>query len=155
MDSEHKPFSLAVGAVIVDAEDRCLLLRRAAANPHFAGCWEWPGGKLEPGENFAEGLRREVMEESGLRIELTGLAGATEFEIGDVRVIFLCLDARAVDGEPRLSKEHDRFAWVTFSQLNRYALVDTVKPFMLEHAHRRRARSDTALGDIAPADRPS
>jgi len=47
-----KPFRLAVKAVIFDDQQRCLLLRRSAINHHFVGCWEWPGGKVDEGEDF-------------------------------------------------------------------------------------------------------
>jgi ADP-ribose pyrophosphatase YjhB (NUDIX family) len=48
-----QPFRLAVKAVVIDDANRCLLLRRSAANKNFVGCWEWPGGKVDPGEDFA------------------------------------------------------------------------------------------------------
>ena len=94
-----RPFRLAVKAVIFDDWNRCLLIRRSTANRNFAGCWEWPGGKLDPGEDFATGLAREVREECGLQVELTGLAGATEFAMPAVNVILLCLEARLSDAE--------------------------------------------------------
>jgi 8-oxo-dGTP diphosphatase len=131
------PLSLAVSAVILDGGDRCLLLRRSCANRHHAGCWEWPGGKLKAGELFADGLRREVQEECGLEIELTGLAGATEFALPSVHVILLCLEARRVDGEVRLSDEHDQFAWAPLGDVERFRLAETVRAFMLGYVGRK------------------
>src|SRR5690606_21176882 len=101
-----KPFSMAVKAVICDDQGRCLVIRRSTHNRSFVGCWEWPGGKLDPGEDFTDGLRREVMEECGLEVELTGLAGAMEFELPATRVVLLCMEARPVGGTLRLSEEH-------------------------------------------------
>ena len=48
-----KPFSLTMKAVIVDDQGRTLLIRRSKANKNFTGKWEWPGGKVDPGEDFA------------------------------------------------------------------------------------------------------
>ena len=48
-----KPFSLTMKAVIVDEQGRTLLIRRSKANKNFIGKWEWPGGKVDPGEDFA------------------------------------------------------------------------------------------------------
>lgn len=132
-----KPFSMAVKAVILDDEGRCLLIRRSANNKNFVGCWEWPGGKLDPGESFAVGLEREVMEECGLTVELTGLAGAMEFEMPKVRVVLLCMEARLAGGVMRMSEEHDDSAWVPLADLKNQTLPDHQRAFMLEYAKRK------------------
>lgn len=112
-------FTLTVKAVLFYAQNRCLLLRRAPAYRHFAGCWEGPGGKLDPGEDFATGLHREVREEAGLEIELAALAGATQFEMTTAHVILLCLEARPLSTAVRLSEEHGDFAWVPLAEFGR------------------------------------
>jgi 8-oxo-dGTP diphosphatase len=125
-----KPFSLTVKAVILDPRRRCLLLRRSAANHGFVGYWEWPGGKLDPGEEFADGLRREVREEAGLEIELTALAGATQFEMPAGSVILLCLEARPLTTVVRLSREHDDFAWLPLEEVAQRNLLEPMKPIL-------------------------
>ena len=135
--SSPKLFSMAVKAVILDDEGRCLLIRRSAHNTHFAGCWEWPGGKLDPGECFAVGLEREVMEECGLTVELTGLAGAMEFEMPKVRVVLLCMEARLTGGVMRMSEEHDDSAWVPLSDLKDQPLPEQHREFMIDYASRK------------------
>ena len=135
--SSPKPFSMAVKAVILDEEGRCLLIRRSARNKNFAGCWEWPGGKLDPGESFATGLQREVMEECGLTVELTGLAGAVEFEMPAVRVVLLCMEARRTGGTIRMSEEHDDSAWVPLADLHSQSLPAHQRAFMLDYANRK------------------
>ena len=64
-----------VGAVVFDAEGRLLLVKRA--NPPAQGKWSLPGGRQEVGESPAEGVVREVREE-------TGLVVAVEREVGTV-----------------------------------------------------------------------
>lgn len=125
-----KPYSLSVRAVILDGQQRCLVLRRSSRNRNFAGCWEWPGGKLAPGEDFIGGLRREVREESGLEIELAGLAGAVEHEMATVRVVLLCLMARPAGGELRLSHEHDDKAWARLDELAHWNFLEPLKPIL-------------------------
>jgi 8-oxo-dGTP diphosphatase len=59
------PVVPCVGAVVQDAAGRLLLIRRGHA-PH-AGSWSLPGGRVEAGETLEEAVRREVLEETGLR----------------------------------------------------------------------------------------
>jgi ADP-ribose pyrophosphatase YjhB (NUDIX family) len=65
-----------VGAIIFDAADRLLLVKRG--HPPGMGSWSVPGGRLEPGESDEAGVRREVLEETGLRVEVGRLAGAVD-----------------------------------------------------------------------------
>ena len=57
-----------VAGVLLDAAGRVLLAQRPPGK-HLAGMWEFPGGKLEPGESPVEGLVRELHEELGIRSE--------------------------------------------------------------------------------------
>jgi 8-oxo-dGTP diphosphatase len=107
-----KPFGFSVAALLTDASDRWLLIRRSLDSVRWPGAWDLPGGKMEAGETVETALRREVREETGLEIELQGLAGATEFELPHVRVIMIVLRARALAGAVRLDGEHDGFRWV-------------------------------------------
>jgi 8-oxo-dGTP diphosphatase len=129
-----KPFRLTVKAIIFDDQQRCLLVRRSAFNRNFVGCWEWPGGKLDDGEDFATALLREAREETGLEVELTALAGATQFEMPKAQIVLLCMEARIIGGEVKLSEEHDDFTWVPLSELQRLRLLPGVGDFMLDYA---------------------
>ncbi|MGD0537504.1 MAG: NUDIX domain-containing protein [Verrucomicrobiota bacterium] len=127
---DSKPIRMAVKAVLFDAAQQCLVLRRSPANRGFVGCWEWPGGKLEPGEDFTDGLRRELREETGLEAEFTGLAGASEFEMPAARIILVCLRARPTGGGLRLSAEHDAFDWVPLEELAHWNILEPMKPIL-------------------------
>ncbi|HMP75219.1 MAG TPA: NUDIX domain-containing protein [Kiritimatiellia bacterium] len=132
-----KPYGLAVKAVLTDEQGRCLLIRRSPHNRSFVGQWEWPGGKVDPGEDFAEAAVREAKEESGLDVELTGLLGATSFEVPKLHIVLVCFDARVTGGELRLSDEHDAAEWVPWSRVAEFPLAESVRDFMLEQARRR------------------
>jgi len=136
-----KPFSLAVKAAIADADGRYLLLRRSAHNRNFVGCWEWPGGKLDAGEDFAAGLHREVAEETGLIVELTGLACTTTYEMPKANMVLLCMEARVISGGVRLSEEHDAFVWVPLADIPRYEYPPRISEMMLEYAVKKAAGS--------------
>ena len=132
-----KPFKLAVKAVILDAAGRSLLIRRSPHNRNFVGRWEWPGGKCDPGEPFDEALAREVLEETGLRIELTGLVGAASFEMPAVHVVLLCMETRVTGGDVKLSEEHDGSAWVSPREYSAYELTDNARSVMLGYAAKK------------------
>jgi 8-oxo-dGTP diphosphatase len=62
-----------VAAALIDAEGRILMQRRPAGKAH-AGLWEFPGGKIEPGETPEQALARELEEELGIAVTVADLA---------------------------------------------------------------------------------
>jgi 8-oxo-dGTP diphosphatase len=105
------------------------LLRRSSACKAFVGTWEWPGGKADPGETFDVAVRREVVEETGLQIELTGVAGAFPIEMSEQRLVVLCMEAVPSGGLLRLSEEHDQSAWAPLADLLQWKLTDGFREF--------------------------
>ncbi len=74
----------AVGAVVHDEAGRLLLVLRG--RPPSAGVWSIPGGKVEPGESREAAVRREVLEETGLAVDVGRPVGVVERPTGDGRV---------------------------------------------------------------------
>jgi len=66
MPGERRPVDVAVG-VLIDADGNFLLTSRPPGKV-YAGYWEFPGGKVEPGESIETALRRELHEELGITI---------------------------------------------------------------------------------------
>ena len=98
-----------MAGVLCDAQGRVLLTERPAGK-HLAGLWEFPGGKLEPGESPEDGLARELHEELGIRLSGATPLIALPWEYG---ALSLLLDTWRVDawvGEPR-SLEGQALAW--------------------------------------------
>jgi 8-oxo-dGTP diphosphatase len=78
--------SVSVAAVVVDAQERTLLIQR-----RDNGHWEPPGGVLELGEQIIDGLRREVAEETGLEVQPSALTGVYKnMTQGVVALVFRC-----------------------------------------------------------------
>lgn len=71
----------AVGAVVHDDSGRLLLVLRG--RDPAAGLWSIPGGKVEPGESREAAVRREVLEETGLLVEVLAPVGVVERPTGD------------------------------------------------------------------------
>jgi ADP-ribose pyrophosphatase YjhB (NUDIX family) len=98
--------SVSIAAVVVDEFGRVLVTRR-----RDNGHWEPPGGVLEPEESILDGLRREVLEETGLVVEPVRLTGVYKnMTRGIVALMFL---ARITAGEPTTSDETSRVEWWT------------------------------------------
>ena len=104
---------LAVSAVIF-REGKVLLVRRARSPGK--GFYSLPGGRVEYGESLHAALAREVDEETGLKIEILGLAGWREVLPGSSSTgghyVIMSFAARWVDREPVLNEEHDDFKWL-------------------------------------------
>ncbi len=127
-----KPFGLAVKAFVTDPQGRWLLIRRAASSKWYPGQWDLPGGKVDAGEDFAAALVREIAEETGLQVELQGLAGADEFEMPHVRVILIYMRASTPGGEVRVrSGEHEEARWVEPARVAEVDLSEQLRPFVL------------------------
>lgn len=115
-----------VAAVIVDARGRVLLARRTE-NRDLAGCWEFPGGKREPGESSEAALARELHEELGIAVSV----GAPVIEVPqrypDKR---LRLEVRRLldwQGKPR-GQEGQALLWVAPDKLHRYEMPPADRP---------------------------
>ncbi|MDR2862620.1 MAG: NUDIX hydrolase [Puniceicoccales bacterium] len=139
VEAKEKKFTLTARAVLLDAQGRCLLVRRSAANKRMVGQWEWPGGKVDPGEAPDVAVRRELSEETGLEVALIGFVGATSFEISDIGLtaIVLTFDAAVSGGTFSLSHEHDAAEWVPLAELSKYLLIEQFRGFMLDYASKK------------------
>ena len=117
-----------VGVAIVRG-DRVLAARRASGDA--AGGWEFPGGKVEPGESDADAAVREVVEELGCRVEVTGwLEAVVEIRAGlELRVALSELS----DGEPQpRAGDHDAIRWLPVADLGTVDWLAADRPFVAE-----------------------
>jgi ADP-ribose pyrophosphatase len=122
---------VGVGGVVV-RDARALLIRRGGEP--LKGQWSIPGGTLELGETIAEGVRRELREETGLEVQVLELIEVFErisppAAAGDGRpqYHFVILDylCAAADGEPVAGSDVTDVAWAAEEELARYALTPT------------------------------
>lgn len=114
-----------VGAAIVRG-GRVLAARRTSP-PAAAGRWEFPGGKVEPGEGPQAALVREIAEELGCTIAVTAwLPG--EVAIGDRHLLTVAL-CELVEGEPT-PHEHDAVRWLAADELDGVDWLEPDRPFL-------------------------
>ena len=126
---------LAVSATIF-RDGKVLLVRRARSPAK--GHYSLPGGRVEFGETLHTALHREVDEETGLKIEIAGLAGWREVvpgTSGGGHYVIMSFAARWRSGEPVLNDEHDDFRWLAPQALGDLKVTDGL-PEIIEAARR-------------------
>ncbi len=114
-----------VGAAIVQ-QDRCLVAQRGAAMS-LAGKWEFPGGKIEPGESPTAALTREIAEELGLQIAVGELLGTGTATVG-ARLITLDVYAATIVSGTTALREHAQVVWASADDLTRLDWADADIP---------------------------
>jgi 8-oxo-dGTP diphosphatase len=123
----HEPprSAIGVGAVVFDASERVLLIRRG--KQPALGLWSLPGGKQEPGETLVQSCRREIMEETGIEIELGPVIAVVERMIGEyhyVIVDFVATLKYPDSPAPNPATDVSDARWVTLAELAQYPLVE-------------------------------
>lgn len=125
-----KKILLVVAGALIDIEGRLLLARRPEGKS-MAGMWEFPGGKIEPGETPEAALVRELKEEINVDVSQSCLAPFTfaSFEYADFHLLmplYVCHKWKNLP-EP---KENQQLAWVTADELDHYLVMEADKPFI-------------------------
>jgi 8-oxo-dGTP diphosphatase len=90
----------------------------------MGGKWEFPGGKIEPGETPEQSLARELGEELCVRACIGEFLCSTFFEADGVSLELLVYRVESIEGELTL-QEHDEIQWVEPEQLSSYDLADS------------------------------
>jgi 8-oxo-dGTP diphosphatase len=131
------PVIHVVAAALYDAQGRVLIAERPPGK-HMAGRWEFPGGKLEPGETERAALARELREELGVEIAAAHEALTLRHDYGDrcVEVSMWIVDRYT--GEPR-GLDGQQLKWVAPAQLRDEDVLEADRPFI--EALERRATS--------------
>jgi 8-oxo-dGTP diphosphatase len=114
---------MKVTAGIIE-ENGLVLIARRKPGKHMGGKWEFPGGKIEPGESPEQSLARELDEELSVRAHVGKFLCTTFFEGDGVRLELLVYRVDFVEGAPEL-REHDEIRWVRPEQLASFDLADS------------------------------
>ena len=132
MIKEAPTHSVSVAGVVTNEEGRVLVIQR-----RDNGHWEPPGGILELGETFEQGVQREVLEETGVQVSVDALTGVYKnMSRGIVALVYRC-SIKA--GHPRASNEATSVRWVDRDQID--ALMSPAYAARVHDAFHRTASS--------------
>ncbi len=107
---------IAVKAFIVKNE-KLLVIKRVSDEVQSPGVWEFPGGRLDEGENPFDGLKREVKEEVGIDIEIKRPLNVQHFSREDGEIITMIIFECSADSKSViLSNEHSKFEWIDLNK---------------------------------------
>lgn len=119
-----------VTAAVIGGPDGRILVCSRPAGKHMAGKWEFPGGKIEPGETPEACVRREIREELGMGIDVGPVLTVMEHDYGVkyVRVTFFL----AVSDDTPAAKDHQGFRWVAPDDIDSVDFLDADRPVSAE-----------------------
>ncbi|MCR6658618.1 MAG: 8-oxo-dGTP diphosphatase MutT [Asticcacaulis sp.] len=121
---------LVVAAALVDSDGRVLIAQRPEGK-QLAGLWEFPGGKVEPGETPETALIRELEEELGIVVKQACLAPFV-FASHTYETFHLLMPLyliRRWEGEPE-AKEHQAIKWVRPNDMSQYPMPPADDPLV-------------------------
>lgn len=118
--------------LIQNPAGKYLLIRRSRSCKHFVGLWEFPGGKLNPGETPHAALLREVHEEIGAQVPVPDGKPMREMPVPDGGLLYSFFKWQCPDENLaiKLSDEHDESKWVTFAESRKMPMMEIHREFL-------------------------
>jgi 8-oxo-dGTP diphosphatase len=112
---------IKVTAAVIEKDGKILIARRKKSD-RMGGKWEFPGGKLGPGETPEECLKRELKEELDIEAEIGEFICSTKFSYMLVPLELMVYRARHISGELK-ALDHDELVWAEPGDLEKYDFV--------------------------------
>jgi 8-oxo-dGTP diphosphatase len=106
-----------------------ILVGKRPPNHSLAGQWEFPGGKIEPGETPEIALVRELNEELGIDAQIGTHQLSCAHSYGDTHILILFFEVRYWKGEPK-AIHHQEIEWIKPSELNNRPIPDANKKIL-------------------------
>lgn len=117
---------------VIKQGDKYLIGLRSENAKYFPLHWDFPGGKLEPGEDPFEGIVREIKEETNLDVRALAVIGVYKFDIdgvGEDTHQFTIYSTEIISWELQLSDEHLEHRWATQEEIMTLPIEPYFEPF--------------------------
>lgn len=115
-------------AIISTSEGKVFIARRKPGKS-MAGKWEFPGGKLEVGESEQDCLRRELLEELGMQVEVGEKLGENEHHYENFSIRLIAYKCDFISATYALT-DHDAYEWVSPEELSNFDMAEADVPFL-------------------------
>ncbi len=109
----------SIGVAVIWNEQRQILIDRRRPGGLMGGLWEFPGGKIEPGETVVECIKREIREELGIEIEVGDRLIVIDYIYSQFSITLNVHHCQHLTGIPQ-PIESEEVRWVTLDQLDQY-----------------------------------
>lgn len=130
--SDSRPPLLVVCALI--ERDGCILMAQRPAHKHLGGKWEFPGGKVEPGETHEAALHRELSEELGVATTIIRPLAPHTHAYATITVTLLPFVVRlAPESAAPQAREHAALRWVPAAELLTLDLPEADLPIITDY----------------------
>ncbi len=120
---------IELAKAVIQKNNQYLLLKRTVKSKNFPELWDFPGGKLEPGETPTQAIIREVEEETALVIIPEKEIKTTSFKRDHLDLFFHYFTPSNHKGNIQLSPDHTAFKWVKKEQMSTLNLHPSVIEF--------------------------
>jgi len=124
-----KKYIKVTAAIIRD--ECCILIAQRPHTDRLAGFWEFPGGKIEPGESPEKCLERELHEELGVETEVGDFIIQSEYEYPHANIILMAYWTKILNGDIVLSV-HSDIRWIKPCELSKYEFCPADIPIVDE-----------------------
>jgi len=124
-------FPILVTAAIIHKDSKILITQRKKEQ-HNGLRWEFPGGKLNFGEDLRSSLEREIKEELGIKIKANKIVGYSSYVYGgEKHIVLIAFNCKLISGKIE-KKEINDFAWVSLEEIEKYDITEADLPFIEE-----------------------
>ena len=119
---------IKVTAAILEKDGHIIIAQRKSSD-HLSGKWEFPGGKIEPGETPEKCLARELKEEFDIEVAIGEFLGTNIHHYDHISIELMAYRASWIAGAISMN-DHKAYNWVTIDQLSDYEFAPADIPFV-------------------------
>ena len=119
MDKENKMIKVVCGIIYKDGK---IFIARRKPHKSMGGLWEFPGGKIEEGEEYADSLKRELQEELEMQVEVNDFLMENIHNYDTFSIKLIAFNCEYISAKMKLV-DHDQFKWVSPDELLSFELA--------------------------------